>query len=132
MRVGDRLETIGGAADRIVEALRPDRDAAGHRYAADERSGLLEIYDGFADEAGMDSQIATRAQRPQGGGRYLAEPRLYRGAVADPARDVVRDRLGRWVRPRVGQRQKRLFLLDERGELGKGDAREPVHARQPR
>ena len=56
MGIGDRLEAIGGAADRVVETLRSNRDPSGHRNAASERAGLLEIDHGFADETGMNAQ----------------------------------------------------------------------------
>ena len=55
MGVGDRLEAIGGAADRVVETLRSNRDPSGHRNAAGQRAGLLEIDHGFADETGMNA-----------------------------------------------------------------------------
>jgi len=116
MGVGDRLEAIGGAADCVVETLRSDSDPSGHRDAAGQCAGLIEVDDGFAYEAGMDTKIAAVAQRPEGCGRNLAKPRLDSRAVADPTRGIARDRLGRRVGARVGHLEQRLLYYKTRDD----------------
>jgi hypothetical protein len=116
VRVGDRLETIRRATDRVVETPRSDRNATGNGTSIGQRASFLKLRNGIADQSRMNAQIAARPQAAQNRARNLAQSGLYGRAVPYPSGDMLGNRVSdRMIAVRFRKAQHFLLAFNHRG-----------------